>query len=206
MTEEVQLYLVQMTSCHTWYKCMRLSPGALCYPLLYRQVLGLVTFFLILLFEDTLTTSESPTVTTGTPLTVTTSAPSPGPLKVYFSGNTPHVVENTVTVQVFANKPASAICRLGYATPLPCKQFPQCHNITFCTQRILNTLYFIMHDAVFFTMGSAKHNNPCYHTHSFYMLVVRQQLHGSHKCSTQAVCTQCVESSSKSLTWERRID
>ena len=132
-------------------------------------------FFLILLFVDTLTTSESPTVTTGTPLavttgtplTVTTSAPSPGPLKVHFSGNTPHVVENTVTVQVFANKPASAICRLGHATPLPCKQFPQCHNITFCTQRILNTLYFIMHDAVFFTMGSAKHSNPCYHTHSF---------------------------------------
>jgi len=63
--------------------------------------------------------------TTGTP-PLTTQPPTPptqpptGPLMVSFSGNTPHVVENTVTVQVSTNKPASATCRLGRVATMPC--------------------------------------------------------------------------------------
>ena len=53
---------------------------------------------------------------------VTTPPPS-DPLKVYFANNTPHVVGNTVTVQVHTNKPASATCRLGQVATMLCKQF-----------------------------------------------------------------------------------
>ena len=61
-----------------------------------------------------LPTSEPPTTPTETMPPITTQPPS-GPLMVSFMGNTPLVVLNTVTVQVFTNKPASATCRLGRA-------------------------------------------------------------------------------------------
>ena len=84
------------------------------------------TFFLI-----GIPTPESPTITTGTPPLVTTPPPT-SPLEVYYANNTPHVVGNTVAVQVYTNKPASATCRLGRVATMPCKQFIQYHkNTTF---------------------------------------------------------------------------
>ena len=55
---------------------------------------------------------------------VTTPPPS-DPLEVYFANNTPHVVGNTVTVQVHTNNPAFATCRLGRVATMPCKQLSQ---------------------------------------------------------------------------------
>ena len=74
-----------------------------------------------------LTGIATPTITPGTP-PVDTMPPPSDPLEVYFANNTPHVVENTVTVQVHTNKPASATCRLGRVTTMPCKQFIQYHK------------------------------------------------------------------------------
>ena len=74
-----------------------------------------------------LTGTATPTITPGTP-PVDTMPPPSDPLEVYFANNTPHVVENTVTVHVHTNKPASATCRLGRVATMPCKQFIQYHK------------------------------------------------------------------------------
>jgi len=66
-------------------------------------------------------TPDTPTITMPPPV-VTTPPPS-DPLEVYFANNTPHVVGDTVTVQVHTNKPASATCRLGQVATMLCKQF-----------------------------------------------------------------------------------
>ena len=97
-------------------------------------------------FLTGIATPEPPTITTGTPPVVTTPPPS-GPLEVHFANNTPHVVENTVTVQVHTNKPASATCRLGRVATMPCKQFIQCHKNTIfmpCT-RMCITIHVSFH-------------------------------------------------------------
>ena len=64
-------------------------------------------------------TPDTPTTTTTPP--VVTAPPPSDPLEVYFANNTPHVVENTVTVQVHTNNPAFATCRLGRVATMPCK-------------------------------------------------------------------------------------
>ena len=76
-----------------------------------------------IIFMTGTTIPDTPTITT-TP-TVVTTPPPPDPLEVYFANNTPHVVENTVTVQVYTNNPASTTCRLGRVATMPCKQLSQ---------------------------------------------------------------------------------
>ena len=84
--------------------------------------------YVIIIFLTGVTTPDTPTIATPPPV-VTTPPPS-DPLEVHFANNTPHVVGNTVTVQVHTNKPASATCRLGRVATMPCKQFTQFHNNT----------------------------------------------------------------------------
>ena len=55
-----------------------------------------------------------------------------GPLKVYFSGNTPLVNGFSITVQVFTSKPATAICRLGQTKTMPCELLLSQHQCIKC--------------------------------------------------------------------------
>ena len=61
-----------------------------------------------------------------------------GPLKVYFSGNTPLVNGFTITVQVFTSKPATAICHLGKTTTMLCELLLSQHQ---CVKCYLGTLF-----------------------------------------------------------------
>ena len=61
-----------------------------------------------------------------------------GPLKVYFSGNTPLVNGFSITVQVFTSKPATAICHLGQTKTMPCELLLSQHQCVKCS---LGTLF-----------------------------------------------------------------
>ena len=78
---------------------------------------------MFIIFLTGIDTPDTPTIATTPP--VVTTPPPPDPLEVYFANNTPHVVGNTVTVQVHTNNPASATCRLGRVATMPCKQLSQ---------------------------------------------------------------------------------
>ena len=76
------------------------------------KLAGYVALVHFIIYLTGTATPEPPTITTEMPPVATTPPPS-DPLEVNFANNTPHVVENTVTVQVHTNKPTSATCRLG---------------------------------------------------------------------------------------------